>query len=75
MGALVTLYEHKVFAQGVILQIYSFDQWGVELGKGLGNKFGAKTGLRGVGRRRRLHCPTDRILPPDKRRGYVRGAA
>ncbi|SHF01664.1 glucose-6-phosphate isomerase [Microbulbifer donghaiensis] len=35
LGALIALYEHKIFAQGVILQIYSFDQWGVELGKGL----------------------------------------
>ncbi|UHQ56409.1 MULTISPECIES: glucose-6-phosphate isomerase [unclassified Microbulbifer] len=35
LGALVALYEHKIFAQGVVLQIYSFDQWGVELGKGL----------------------------------------
>lgn len=35
LGALVALYEHKIFTQGAILQIYSFDQWGVELGKGL----------------------------------------
>ncbi|KUJ83300.1 glucose-6-phosphate isomerase [Microbulbifer flavimaris] len=35
LGALIALYEHKIFVQGVILQIYSFDQWGVELGKGL----------------------------------------
>ena len=35
LGALVALYEHKIFVQGVILQIFSFDQWGVELGKGL----------------------------------------
>ena len=33
LGALVALYEHKVFVQGVILDIYSFDQWGVQLGK------------------------------------------
>jgi len=32
-GALVALYEHKVFTQGVIWNIYSFDQWGVQLGK------------------------------------------
>jgi glucose-6-phosphate isomerase len=32
-GALVALYEHKVFVQGVIWNIYSFDQWGVQLGK------------------------------------------
>lgn len=33
LGALIALYEHKVFCQGVIWDIYSFDQWGVELGK------------------------------------------
>ena len=32
-GALVALYEHKVFVQGVIWNVYSFDQWGVQLGK------------------------------------------
>jgi glucose-6-phosphate isomerase len=38
LGALVTLYEHSVFVQGVIWQIDSFDQWGVELGKVLANR-------------------------------------
>jgi glucose-6-phosphate isomerase len=33
LGALVALYEHKLFVQGVIWNIYSYDQWGVELGK------------------------------------------
>jgi glucose-6-phosphate isomerase len=33
LGQLVALYEHKIFVQGIIWQIYSFDQWGVELGK------------------------------------------
>jgi len=33
LGKLIALYEHKVFAQGVLWNIYSFDQWGVELGK------------------------------------------
>lgn len=33
LGALVALYEHKVFTQGVIWNIFSFDQWGVQLGK------------------------------------------
>ncbi len=37
-GALVALYEHKVFTQGVIWNIYSFDQWGVQLGKVLAAK-------------------------------------
>ena len=35
LGQLIALYEHKIFVQGVMLGIYSFDQWGVELGKGL----------------------------------------
>jgi len=35
VGALIALYEHKVFVQGAIWNINSFDQWGVELGKGL----------------------------------------
>lgn len=35
LGALIALYEQKIFVQGILLQICSFDQWGVELGKGL----------------------------------------
>ena len=35
LGALMALYEHKVFVQGVVWGINSFDQWGVELGKQL----------------------------------------
>lgn len=35
LGSLIALYEHKIFVQGVIWNIYSFDQWGVELGKQL----------------------------------------
>lgn len=38
LGQLIALYEHKIFVQGVIWNIYSFDQWGVELGKVLANK-------------------------------------
>lgn len=37
LGALIALYEHKIFTQGIILNIFSFDQWGVELGKRLAN--------------------------------------
>ena len=37
-GALIALYEHKVFTQGIIWNIFSFDQWGVELGKVLAAK-------------------------------------
>ncbi|KAG0234865.1 hypothetical protein BGW42_006142 [Actinomortierella wolfii] len=38
LGALIALYEHKIFVQGVIWDINSFDQWGVELGKQLAKK-------------------------------------
>lgn len=39
LGALIAMYEHKTFVQGVIWNIYSFDQFGVELGKELAHKF------------------------------------
>ena len=38
LGELIAFYEHKIFTQGVIWNIFSFDQWGVELGKQLANK-------------------------------------
>ena len=38
LGSLIALYEHKIFVQGVIWNVYSFDQWGVQLGKVLANK-------------------------------------
>jgi glucose-6-phosphate isomerase len=38
LGSLIALYEHKIFVQGVIWNVFSFDQWGVELGKQLANK-------------------------------------
>lgn len=38
LGKLIALYEHKIFVQGVIWNIYSYDQWGVELGKQLASK-------------------------------------
>jgi glucose-6-phosphate isomerase len=38
LGSLVAMYEHKIFTQGVIWNIFSFDQWGVELGKQLAKK-------------------------------------
>ena len=37
LGSLIAMYEHKIFVQGIIWNIYSFDQWGVELGKQLAN--------------------------------------
>lgn len=38
LGKLIAMYEHKIFVQGVIWNIYSYDQWGVELGKQLASK-------------------------------------
>ena len=38
LGSLVAMYEHKIFVQGVIWNVFSFDQWGVELGKQLANQ-------------------------------------
>ncbi|PHI40798.1 glucose-6-phosphate isomerase [Actinobacillus succinogenes] len=38
LGALIAMYEHKIFVQGIIFNIFSFDQWGVELGKQLANR-------------------------------------
>jgi glucose-6-phosphate isomerase len=38
LGSLIALYEHKIFVQGIVWDIYSFDQWGVELGKQLASK-------------------------------------
>ncbi len=38
LGQLIALYEHKIFVQGIIWDIFSFDQWGVQLGKKLANK-------------------------------------
>jgi glucose-6-phosphate isomerase len=38
LGSLIAMYEHKIFVQGIIWNIFSFDQWGVELGKQLAQK-------------------------------------
>ncbi len=47
LGALIALYEHKIFVQGIVWDIFSFDQWGVELGKQLASKILPE--LRGSG--------------------------
>jgi len=38
LGSLIAIYEHKIFVQGIIWNIFSFDQWGVELGKQLAGR-------------------------------------
>ncbi len=50
LGALIALYEHKVFVQGVVWGINSFDQWGVELGKQLAKTIHAELGAPGPAR-------------------------
>lgn len=58
LGALIALYEHKLFTQGVIWNIYSYDQWGVELGKKL-----AKGTLSAIQGKSETHLhPTTRAL-------------
>lgn len=59
LGSLIALYEHKVFVQGVLWNIYSYDQWGVELGKQLANKV-----LNDIeGKEKNLHDPsTSKLL-------------
>jgi len=47
LGALIALYEHKIFCQGVIWEINSFDQWGVELGKRLAKEILPEIAARG----------------------------
>ena len=47
LGSLIALYEHKIFVQGVIWNIFSFDQWGVELGKVLAKKILPELGTPG----------------------------
>ena len=44
LGSLIAMYEHKIFAQGIIWNILSFDQWGVELGKQLAKRILPKLG-------------------------------
>jgi glucose-6-phosphate isomerase len=49
LGALVALYEHKIFVQGIVWNIFSYDQWGVELGKQLASSILKEIHAREVG--------------------------
>ena len=49
LGSLVSMYEHKIFVQGVIWNIFSYDQWGVELGKQLANSILEEMNTKKVG--------------------------
>jgi glucose-6-phosphate isomerase len=59
LGSLVALYEHKIFVQGIIWNIFSYDQWGVELGKQLANSILDEINSKNV----KLHdCSTEFLL-------------
>ena len=60
LGALVAMYEHKVFVQGVIWNLNSFDQWGVELGKVLGNQVLA--GIQGNAEEESFDASTQQLI-------------
>ncbi|MEP7050922.1 MAG: glucose-6-phosphate isomerase [Pseudomonadota bacterium] len=60
LGKLVALYEHKIFVQGVIWRINSFDQWGVELGKVLAKRIGSE--LESKGEPALTHDPSTNAL-------------
>ncbi len=49
LGRLIALYEHKVFTEGAVWDINSFDQWGVELGKELASSLAPIVGGLGCG--------------------------
>ena len=59
LGRLIALYEHKVFVQGAIWDINSFDQWGVELGKELAVKLSPVVADPSARRRTSIHRPPD----------------
>ena len=67
LGQLIALYEHKVFVQGAVWNIDSFDQWGVELGKVLAKRIEpALTEIQGGGvraRPRRVDAGAGRRVP------------
>ncbi len=65
LGSLIAMYEHKVFVQGVIWNIYSFDQWGVELGKVLAKKILPE--LDGDGNVNSHDCSTNGLINTYKR--------
>jgi len=66
LGMLLALYEHKVFVQGVVWQINSFDQWGVELGKQLAPPIrAALSSVRAVGEH---DCSTQGLIADIRRR-------
>lgn len=64
MGKIIALYEHRVFVEGKILGINSFDQWGVELGKELANEL--ETILLGNSENKDLNTSTQNLIKISK---------
>ncbi len=62
LGKLVSLYEHKVFCQGIIWNIFSFDQWGVELGKQMAGQIYSELGAQGDAKTSSYDSSTSRII-------------
>ena len=60
LGQLIALYEHKIFVQGIVWRINSFDQWGVELGKQLAKAILPE--LDGTGRVSGHDCSTNGLI-------------
>jgi len=60
LGSLIAAYEHKIFVQGIVLQICSFDQWGVELGKGLAASIQEE--LEGDSISQKHDCSTEQLI-------------
>jgi len=67
LGKLIAIYEHKIFVQGVIWNIFSFDQWGVELGKELAGKILKE--LKNDNIKAEHDCSTENLLKHLKRKG------
>ena len=76
LGALIALYEHSVFTQGMIWGIDSFDQWGVELGKALARQIIPELDQRGRAgaQPRLLHQRADPQVPQPEGLGRRPGA-
>jgi glucose-6-phosphate isomerase len=64
LGKIIALYEHRVFVEGKILGINSFDQWGVELGKELANEL--ETILLGNSENKDLNTSTQNLIKISK---------
>jgi glucose-6-phosphate isomerase len=69
LGMLIAMYEHKIFVQGIVWEIFSFDQWGVELGKQLAKKIEPELESKGLVS---THDPSTNALINRYKRHYGR---